>query len=197
MGLRVPPAFVVTTECCRAYLSSDQRLTADFGASVQSATECLEAAVGRRFGGRHPLLVSVRSSPPVSMPGMLDTVLNVGLNEPAVHGLVRNTGNPWLAWDAYRRFARGYAETVLGCPPAPFDRLVATHVQEAGVASLQDLDPLAMRELARATAALARALSGEPIPADAGTQLEAAIAAVFRLVDLVTRPRIPALDRPA
>ena len=97
-----------------------------------------------------------------------------------MHGLVRVTGNPWLAWDAYRRFARGYAETVLTCPSAPFDRLVDGHLQAAGASSAQDLDPIAMRELARATVALARALAGEPIPTDPAEQLDAAIAAVFR-----------------
>ena len=180
LGLRVPPAFVVTTGSCAAYLAAGQCMPAGLPDHVRTAMRHLEQATGRCLGGRHPLLVSVRSSPPVSMPGMLDTVLNVGLTEPAVHGLVRVAGNPWLAWDAYRRFARGYAETVMDCPPTPFDRLVAGHLQSAGVASVQELDPLAMRDLARATVALARALAGEPIPTDPGEQLDAAIAAVFR-----------------
>jgi pyruvate,orthophosphate dikinase len=180
LGLRVPPAFAVTTAACRAYLAAGQRLPDGLREQLRTAADHLEELGGRRFGGPHPLLVSVRSSPPVSMPGMLDTVLNVGLTEASVHGLIRLTGHPWLAWDAYRRFARGYAQTVLGCPADPFERLDEGHRAAAGVATLQDLDPLAMRDLARATVALARGLAGEPIPADPVEQLEAAVAAVFR-----------------
>jgi pyruvate,orthophosphate dikinase len=180
MGLRVPPAFVVTTRVCRAFLSAGRGLAVGVSDEIRRATSHLEHAAGRRLGGWHPLLVSVRSSPPVSMPGMLDTVLNVGLTEAGVHGLVRITGNPWLAWDAYRRLARGYAETVLGCPAAPFEHLVASNLAASNAATIQELDPLAMRELARGSAALARALAGEPIPDDPAAQLEAAVAAVFR-----------------
>jgi len=180
LGLRVPPAFVVTAASCAEYLAAGRCVPAGLREHLRTAVRHLEHTTGRHLGGRHPLLVSVRSSPPVSMPGMLDTVLNVGLTEPAVHGLVRVAGNPWLAWDAYRRFARGYAEIVMACPPAPFDRLVDGHLQSAGVTSVQELDPLAMRDLARASVALARALAGAPIPVDPEEQLESAIAAVFR-----------------
>jgi len=179
IGLRVPPAFALSTATCRAFLQ-DGRMPDAVRQQIRSAVGVLERETGQSFGGRNPLLVSVRSSPPVSMPGMLDTVLNVGLNEVTVHGMLRASGNPWLAWDAYRRFARGFGETVLGCSPASLDHLAASSLDAAGVSSLQDLDPLSLRELARSTAGLVRGLAGAPIPADAEAQLEAAIAAVFR-----------------
>ncbi|MDH4065966.1 MAG: PEP-utilizing enzyme, partial [Acidobacteriota bacterium] len=180
IGLRVPPAFVLTTAACSAFQQADRRLPDSLREQIRSAVGLLEQDTGRRFGGRHPLLVSVRSSPPISMPGMLDTVLNVGLTEATVRGLIRARGNPWLAWDAYRRLAQAFAQTVRGCPPGPFDHLARTHVAAAGASSLPDLDPLALRDLARATAGLARALSGDGLPAEVDLQLDQAIEAIFR-----------------
>jgi pyruvate,orthophosphate dikinase len=180
LGLRVPPAFVLSTAACREFLDAGGTLPDTLRQQTRAALAAIERDTGRGFGGRNPLLLSVRSSPPVSMPGMLDTVLNVGLTEQTVRGLVRASGNPWLAWDAYRRFARAFAETVMGCPAAPFDELERAHLATAGVSSVHDLDPLSMRDLARATAVSASALAGDAVPADPEVQLDAAIAAVFR-----------------
>jgi len=180
LGLRVPPAFVLSTAACREFLDAGGTLPDTLRPQIRAALAAIERDTGRGFGGRNPLLLSVRSSPPVSMPGMLDTVLNVGLTEQTVRGLVRASGNPWLAWDAYRRFARAFAETVMGCAAAPFDEVERAHLAGAGVSSVRDLDPLSMRDLARATAVSARALAGDAVPADPGVQLDAAIAAVFR-----------------
>ena len=128
LGLRVPPAIALGTGFCEEYFHRGGTLGPEFPQQLRGYVRQLEEATGLRLGGRHPLLVAVRSSPPISMPGMLDTVLNVGLTEPGVHGLLRMTGNPGLAWDAYRRLVRGFAETVLGAPTAAFDRLTARYL---------------------------------------------------------------------
>jgi pyruvate,orthophosphate dikinase len=181
IGLRVPPAFVLGAAACGETISAGGRLSDEMRAAVRSGVAHLERATGRRFGGRHlPLLVSVRSSPPVSMPGMLDTVLNVGLTDASAHGLLRSTGNPYLVWDTHRRFAQAFAEIVRGCRSAPFtasrDRMLA----QSGATSVDEVDPLALRDLARDATALVEALSGAPLPSDPNEQLEATIGAVFR-----------------
>ena len=119
-GLPVPPAFVLPTAWCRREQPDLLRQTLATGIAR------LQTATGLTFGGtRRPLLVSVRSGAAVSMPGMMETVLDVGLNADTVEGLIRMTGNPRLAWDSYRRLVQGYAEVVAHLQPAPFDVLVA------------------------------------------------------------------------
>src|SRR3970040_417280 len=130
VGLRVPPALVLPTSVCRRYLERGA-LPADLPASLAVAIRRLEDATGLILGQARPLLLSVRSSPPSSMPGMLETVLNVGLTERALSGLIRQTGNSWLAWDTFRRFVRSFAETVLRLPAEPFDRLTARFLANA------------------------------------------------------------------
>ncbi len=180
IGLRVPPAFVLGTDVCRDAARAPV-LPDEVRAAVRDGVAHIERATGRRFGDRRlPLLVSVRSSPPVSMPGMLDTVLNVGLTEASAHGLLRRTGNPYLVWDTSRRFAQAFAETVCGCPAAPFVQARERALKQAGAESLEELDPVTLRESAREAAALVHNLSGAPLPGDPFTQLEAAVAAVYR-----------------
>jgi pyruvate,orthophosphate dikinase len=113
------------------------------------------------------------------MPGMLDTVLDVGVTEDGVASLIRRTGNPWLAWDAYRRLIRSFAATVYRLPGAPFDRLAAEIVARAGARSLQELDPVALRDLTQRSRKLLESLSPAPLPADPLDQLIAAVHAVF------------------
>ena len=125
----------------------------------------LEGATHHAFGGaRRPLLVSVRSGAAVSMPGMMETVLDVGLNAETVEALIRETGNPRLAWDSYRRLVQGYAEVVAGLPTAPFDALVAAAVATAEAESERELDHRDLRTLTRAMLASYRDLAGEPFP---------------------------------
>ena len=145
MGLPVPPAFVLpTTWRLRPFPSSEAALRA----TLSEGMAVLEAATGRRFGGsRRPLLVSVRSGAAVSMPGMMETVLDIGLNAETVEGLVRSTGNPRLAWDSYRRLIQGYAEVVAGLPTAPFDALVADALKLADVETERELDHRDLRAL--------------------------------------------------
>ena len=177
LGLRVPPALVLDAALSQEYRGRGA-LPAGFTVHLTKALQWLEEATGRTFGGRRPLLLAVRSSPVVGMPGMLDTVLNVGLNEAGVRHLISASGNPWFAWDCYRRFARQFGESVHRLSPDLFDRLTAGYLTRAGAETVADLDPLNMRELACGSAGLlrtaARALPESPIE-----QLVLAIEAVL------------------
>lgn len=172
IGLRVPPAFVLGTAWCAR---ADRLRPADWMPAVQA----LERATGRRLGDpRRPLLLSVRSGAAVSMPGMMETLLNIGLNDAAVQGLVRNTGNPRLAWDAYRRLVAGFGEVVMGLPAAAFEADLAAITATAG--DERELDFDAMRRLTQAHLRSLQRLAGQPFPQDPQAQLEAAIGAVFK-----------------
>ena len=179
LGLAVPPAIALPTALCRAYLEHGA-LPETFRTRLAADLRQLEEATESTLGGRRPLLVSVRSSPPTSMPGMLETILNVGIDEAAVRGLIRHTGNPWLAWDAYRRFIRSCAGSLDGGVAAALDRMAAEQLLRAEVDSLQDLDPLAMRDLARRSAAAATEQIRRPLPRDPVGQIVWAVEAVFR-----------------
>jgi pyruvate,orthophosphate dikinase len=180
LGLPVPPAIVLSTEFCQEYFERRATFGPEFSRQLGRHLRRLEEVSGLRLGGRLPLLVSVRSSPPVSMPGMLDTVLNVGLTESTIRRLIRTTGNPTLVWDAYRRLIRSFAETVHGTPLDAFDELTARYQLDAHVERVQELDPLALRALARDSADLLCALTGQPLPVDPLTQVACAVEAVFQ-----------------
>ena len=199
-GLSVPPGFVLPTSWCRAH--RDERaghghdggearggtFGADggrgYGALRQALTTGiarLEAATALGFGsGRRPLLVSVRSGAAVSMPGMLETVLDVGLTAHSVEGLIRLTGNPRLAWDCYRRFVQSFAEVVALLPTEPFDAILREAVEAEQADTERELDFRAMRTVTRTMLDRFEALSGAPFPDDPTAQLLAATAAVFR-----------------
>ncbi len=177
-GLPVPPAFVLPTSWCTADRST--RLPEVLAAGIAR----LEAATGLTFGAaRRPLLVSVRSGAAVSMPGMMETVLDVGLNAQSVEALIRLTGNPRLAWDSYRRFVQGYAEVVANLPIAPFDALVADALARSDADTERELDHRALRALTLAMLDRYEAVTGAPFPADPLAQLTAAAEAVFRSWD--------------
>lgn len=180
-GLPVPPAFVLTTDACRAFRAAGGRLPEGLDTLIGAQLGRLESTTGRSFGGtRRPLIVSVRSGAPVSMPGMLETVLDVGLNDVTVRALIRQRGNPRLAWDCYRRFVVSYAQTVAGHELAPFARLANAICLREGVTSTRELDALALRELQQQSQDTYHALTGSRVPQDPREQLLAAIAAVFR-----------------
>jgi pyruvate,orthophosphate dikinase len=183
LGLRVPPAIVLSAAFCQECLERNGTFGPEFPSQLGGCVRRLEEATGRRFGGRDPLLVSVRSSPPTSMPGMLDTILNVGLTEATVRSLIRTTGNAALAWDAYRRLIRAFAETVDDVTPDSFDRLTEACLLNAGVDAVHDLDPLTLRALARESAELLHDLTGASLPVDPLTQLVRAVEAVCRSWD--------------
>ena len=183
-GLPVPPAFVIGTAACREYQRAGGHLPAGFSDLMGANIRQLESATGRSFGGRRrPLLVSVRSGAPVSMPGMLDSVLNVGLNDVSVMGLVRASGNPRLAWDSYRRLVESYASVVHGCPLAPFDAQVQRHLDPVLFPSPRELDAVTLRLLALDALQLVRAMPAASFPQDPMAQLGACVAAVFRSWD--------------
>ena len=179
-GLRVPPAFVLPTQWCHA-LHKQQLDETRLAGALSSGVASLESATGLQLGSpRRPLLVSVRSGAQVSMPGMLETVLDIGLNLETVRGLIGLTGNPRLAWDSYRRLVQGYAEIVEGLPHGPFEELVAHAVSRAEVESDRELDHVALRDLTCAMLDRFSELRGFPFPQDAREQLNRSVIAVLR-----------------
>src|SRR5438105_4182517 len=124
-GVPVPPGFTITTAVCRSYYAHDRSLPADFEKQQARALERLEAVMQKKLGDADdPLLVSVRSGAKFSMPGMMDTILNLGLNDRSVEGLARRTGNPRFAWDCYRRFIQMFASVVLDFEKREFEELI-------------------------------------------------------------------------
>lgn len=180
LGLPVPPAFVLPVKLCADIIEDDAHAERRLRDGLKEGIEFLESATGKRFGDvRAPLLVSVRSGAARSMPGMLDTVLDVGCTSAAVQGLIRSSGRPRLAWDCRRRFLESYTETVLGLDPGPFAERLAELVASEGAASDRDLDSEALERLA----ADQQALIEDPDDVwleDAAVQLESAARAVYR-----------------
>jgi len=180
LGLPVPLAFVVPIELCAAIVSDDSHAKQKLTDGLAEGIKFLEGATGKLFGDRRqPLLVSVRSGAARSMPGMLDTVLNVGCTAAAVHGLVRTTGHPRFAWDCRRRFLESYASVVLGVDPAPFAGRLAELVTAEGVDSASALDGEAIERLAESYLQMIEdedcVVSEDPME-----QLETAAHAVYR-----------------
>jgi pyruvate,orthophosphate dikinase len=180
LGLRVPVAFVLPTALCQPLNAGRKTAEHALVEGLRQGIRRLEAATGRKFGdSRRPLLVSVRSGAARSMPGMLSTVLDVGLNAESVRGLIRVTGNPRMAWDSYRRFVQGYAEVVGGAPAAPFEAAMAEMLHAEQAAGETELDPEALERLSRTMLSIAAAQAGGPIPVDPMDQLLAATRAVY------------------
>jgi pyruvate,orthophosphate dikinase len=180
-GLPVPPAFVVSTEICRQFLAGGERLPAALTDVLAASIRRLENTTGRSFGGRrNPLLISVRSGAPVSMPGMMESILNVGLNDLTVNGLIRLSGNPHLAWDCYRRLVESYAGVVHGCSMQSFDALAQPYLDPVLLPSVRDLDTLSLRALLRDAMDRLQDVTGKPFPQDPMEQLGRCLAAVFR-----------------
>ncbi len=180
-NMPVPPAFVLPTTWCQR---SPVESTGQIKQALTGGIRQLEAATGLQLGStRRPLLVSVRSGAAVSMPGMMETVLDVGLNDATVEAIIRMTGNPRLAWDSYRRLIQGYAEVVVNLPTEPFDSLVDQEMRRAGVDTERELDHRSLRALTLAMLGCYRTMAGGAFPADPYEQLGAATAAVFRSWD--------------
>ncbi|MGE0358480.1 MAG: PEP/pyruvate-binding domain-containing protein [Burkholderiales bacterium] len=180
-GLPVPPGFVLGTGWS-AFLQADPAgAPPRMREALADGMRALEAACGLSFAGeRRPLLVSVRSGAPTSMPGMMDTILNIGLCDRTARGLLRLTGNPRLVWDCYRRLVQQYACVVKGARAAPFHELAAESAARAGVAGPRELDFENLAALAQASLVLFEDLTGEAFPQDPREQLEQATLAVFR-----------------
>jgi len=183
-GLRVPPAFVLGTAVCRDYFARGGRLSQEVRAMLEAGLARLADATGRQYGDtRRPLLLAVRSGAPVSMPGMLETVLNVGLTEHNLAGLLRSTGNPRLVRDCYRRLIRDFTTVVHGAAAAPFDALAERACEAQGVASVRELDSASLTELCAQSLETSLAVSGRAFPQSPMDQLEQAVDAVFRSWD--------------
>ena len=179
MGLPVPQGFVLSTDWCSAVQKND-RVNTQLPGVLQSGIRNLERTTGLGFGSaRRPLLVSVRSGAPVSMPGMMETILNVGLNEVALTGLLRLTGEHRLVWDSYRRLIQTFAEIAAGVPAAPFEEELDTALRRTGVNTARQLDFRALRDLAQTYLELYRDNTGHEFPQDPFEQLAAATRAVF------------------
>jgi pyruvate, orthophosphate dikinase len=181
LGLPVPPAFVLGTPVCREYFERGGQLPEDIPELLATGLARLETVTGRKFGGsRHPLLVSVRSGAPVSMPGMMDTLLNIGLCDSTLGGLLRSSGNPRLVQDCFRRLVRDFTVVVHGAPPESFDALVRRQCEIQGVATARDLDSASLARAAQDSLETALGLVGQPFPQSPLEQLRQAVEAVFR-----------------
>ena len=180
IGLNVPPGFVITTEACLAYLDRG-RLPAGLIDDVRAHIGELELKTGKRFGGEaNPLLVSVRSGSAMSMPGMMDTILNLGLNPATLEGLAVRTGNQRFTWDAYRRFIQLFGKIAMGVPDEAFDAAMTAIKHKRGVVHDVEFTADALQELAQAFLDVYREHTRRPLVADPYEQLELSIQAVFQ-----------------
>ena len=179
-GLPVPPGFTITTEACNAYYEADKRFPQGMWEQVLEALQIVEQQTEKGFGNReNPLLVSVRSGAKFSMPGMMDTVLNLGINDETVRGLVKLTGDERFAYDAYRRFIQMFSKIVLDTDPRDFENVLDTYKERAGVATDAELSADDLKKLVVEFKQIAERQSGEPFPTDVYQQLSKAIEAVF------------------
>jgi pyruvate,orthophosphate dikinase len=180
IGLPVPPGFTITTEVCTHYYANERRYPAELQREVAAALAGIETKVGARLDDpARPLLVSVRSGARASMPGMMDTVLNLGLNDATVAGLAAASGNPRFAWDSYRRFIQMFGDVVLGLPHNAFESILDELKDERGAYQDTELDAAALQDLAGRYKAMVVERMGQPFPEDPKAQLWAAIGAVF------------------
>jgi pyruvate, orthophosphate dikinase len=180
LGLPVPPGFTITTEVCAAYNAGGRVLPEALKAEVEAALAEVGHSVGRRFGDpSQPLLVSVRSGARASMPGMLDTILNLGLNAETVEGLAARSGNPRFAYDSYRRFIQMYGNVVLGVEHGVFETILDDHKNLNGHSLDTDLGAGDWQEVVRRYLLAVQEQTHKPFPQDTGQQLWGAIAAVF------------------
>ena len=180
IGLPVPPGFTITTEVCTAYYEGGQKYPGDLAAQVRAALALVEEAVGNRFGDHHrPLLVSVRSGARVSMPGMMDTVLNLGLNDQTVEGLVLASGDARFAWDSYRRFIQMYGSVVLDVDHHRFEEIIEHVKLDTGKNEDTELTASEWHRVVDGYKEMVAEVTGKPFPQDPETQLWGAIGAVF------------------
>ena len=180
IGLPVPPGFTITTEECVKYLAEGGDFSAELRAEVAEALKHIEAAVGKNFGdAADPLLVSVRSGARVSMPGMMDTVLNLGLNDLTVEGLAATSGDERFAWDSYRRFIQMYSDVVLGVEHHLFEEVLEIAKEDNGYLNDVELTAADWRKIVKEYEGIVERELGKPFPQDVHEQLWGAIRAVF------------------
>ncbi|MGV1682746.1 pyruvate, phosphate dikinase [Sphingopyxis sp. NJF-3] len=180
IGLPVPPGFTITTEVCTAYYANGEQFPAGLAHDVENGIAHIEGITGKRFGDpANPLLVSVRSGARVSMPGMMDTVLNLGLNDRTVVGLVEASGDPRFAWDSYRRFIQMYADVVMGLDHAAFEEALEIAKEDKGFYLDTEMAAEDWQALVIEYLAIVARETGAPFPQEPKDQLWGAIGAVF------------------
>ncbi|HVH73816.1 MAG TPA: pyruvate, phosphate dikinase [Stellaceae bacterium] len=180
LGLPVPPGFTITTEACTYFYQHDKSYPPGLEEAVAKELAALERALQMRFGdAENPLLVSVRSGARVSMPGMMDTVLNLGLNDKSVEGLAKKSGDPRFAYDSYRRFIQMYGQVVLGIEHHHFEELIENHKLDAGALLDTELSAEDWQAIVAGFNEVVARETGKPFPQDPQQQLWGAIAAVF------------------
>ena len=179
LGLPVPPGFIITTEACRQYLE-EGTVPDSLDAEVSGHLAQLEKAMGRRLGDpADPLLVSVRSGAKFSMPGMMETVLNIGLSDESVHGLAKQSGSDRFAWDSYRRLIQMFGKTVLGIEGEAFEHVMESAKQAKGTKNDLDLDADDLRGIVDSFKKIVREHTGRDFPQDPREQMDMAVLAVF------------------
>ncbi|WP_320111761.1 pyruvate, phosphate dikinase [Draconibacterium orientale] len=187
IGVPVPPGFTITTEVCTMYNEKGQQATFDLiKPEVEAAVALVEKLTGTEFGSKeNPCLMSVRSGARASMPGMMDTVLNLGMNDDAVEGIAKKSGNPRFAWDSYRRFVQMYGDVVMEMKPAskeehdPFEEIIDQLKEEKGIALDTQFTTEDLQELVKRFKAAVKKVTGKDFPTDPWEQLWGSVAAVF------------------
>ena len=187
IGMPVPPGFTITTDTCAEYYAQGKEAVVELlKPEVERAVANIEKLTGCKFGDKQqPLLLSVRSGARASMPGMMDTILNLGMNDEAVEAMAKRSGNPWFAWDSYRRFVQMYGDVVLEMKPAskedqdPFEEIIEKQKEKRGITKDTDLTVEDLKELVASFKAAVKASTGKDFPACPWEQLWGAICAVF------------------
>ena len=181
LGISVPYGFTITTEACTRFYQEDQKIWQDLKEEVTKHIEDLEKEIEKTFGSiDDPLLVSVRSGAPISMPGMMDTILNLGLNDQSVLGLAKKTNNERFAYDSYRRFIQMFADVAIGLDKNNFESLLTKKKNDKGVKQDTELDANDLKELVEEYKAKYKELEGSEFPQEPREQLDLAISAVFK-----------------
>ena len=184
LGLPVPQGFTITTEACTQYYEDGRKINDEIQAEIMEYIGKMEEIVGKKFGDlENPLLVSVRSGARASMPGMMDTILNLGLNNEVVEVMAKKSGNPRWAYDCYRRFIQMYSDVVMEVGKKYFEQLIDEMKEKKGVQQDTELTAEDLKELAEQFKAEYKAKIGEDFPSDPKEQLMGAIKAVFRSWD--------------
>jgi pyruvate,orthophosphate dikinase len=198
IGMPVPPGFVITTDVCREFYEVGGRLPATLMDDVRKAMGDVEGDLGKRFGDpANPLLVSVRSGAKFSMPGMMDTVLNLGLNEQTLQGIIAASGNPRFAWDSYRRFIMMFSDVVLNLSKQTFDKQFRDFKASVGASLDTELSAEHLQRISADFLALVKSKTGHDFPTDPWEQLQLAVEAVFkswnnkRAIDYRRQEKIP------
>ena len=181
LGLPIPQGFTVTTEACIDYYNNGKQISEEVKTQIFDALKKLEEQQGKKFGdNENPLLVSVRSGARASMPGMMDTILNLGLNDVAVEGFAKKTGNPRFAYDSYRRFIQMFSDVVMEIPKSKFERVLDDIKEKKGVHFDTELTEDDLKEVVTQFKALYKNEMGTDFPQEPVDQLIEAVKAVFR-----------------